>query len=116
MGKYDQIRQEHSKVKAEYSKTIPNLMSSLGNVTNAIVDADILDTKTMEMVFIGIAIARHCEPCMVSHVRSFIKAGGSREELIAVIGVAIAMGGGPDANYGTIALRAFDEYAEEGLE
>lgn len=115
MGKYSDMRQQHSKTKAEYSKTIPNLMSSLGNVTNALVDSQILDTKTMEMIFIGCAISRHCHPCMVSHVNSFIKAGGSREELIAVIAVAIAMGGGPDANYATTALEAYDELVQEDM-
>lgn len=108
---YEEIRLAHGASKKKYGEVIPGIMTSLGNITNAIVDADILDEKTMEMVFIGCAISRHCEPCIASHVRKFHGAGGSREELVAVIGVAIAMGGGPDANYATAAIEAYDQLA-----
>lgn len=110
MGQYEEIRKNASASKKKFGEVIPNLMPSLGNVTNAIVEQNIIDEKTMEMVFIGCAISRHCVPCIASHVRKFIDAGGTREELIAVIGVAIAMGGGPDANYATNALDCYDEF------
>lgn len=116
MGKYANIRAEHSATKKQYSDIIPEMMPSLAGVSKAIVKSDILDEKTMEMVFIGCAISRHCIPCIASHVLAFIKAGGTREELVAIIGITIAMGGGPDANYATNALEAFDEFTEEGIQ
>jgi alkylhydroperoxidase/carboxymuconolactone decarboxylase family protein YurZ len=37
--------------------------------------------------------------------------GGTRDEVMEVIGMALYMGGGPSLMYGALALEAFDEFA-----
>lgn len=113
MGKYAKLREEYMKRKQKYAEVLPELMPSMGKMTMSIVDADILDFKTLEMVFVACAIARHCEPCIATHVKNFYDAGGTREELVAVIGVTVVMGGGPEANYASTALEAYDELVAE---
>jgi AhpD family alkylhydroperoxidase len=70
-----------------------------------------LDGKTKELMAVCIAIATHCEDCIVYHVRAALKHGATREELAETIGVAIEMGGGPAAVYGGEALAAYDQFA-----
>jgi len=69
------------------------------------------DPKTKELMAVAIAIATHCEDCIVYHVRAAIKHGASREEVAETIGVAVEMGGGPSAVYGAEALEAYDQLA-----
>ncbi|RLK62740.1 carboxymuconolactone decarboxylase family protein [Atopobacter sp. AH10] len=113
MGKYEELRREYMKRKQKYAEVIPDLMPGIGKMTMAIAETDILDIKTMEMIFVACAIARHCEPCIATHVKGFYDAGGTREELVAVIGVTVVMGGGPEANYASTALEAYDELLAE---
>ena len=72
-----------------------------------------LDTKTKELISLGIAIADHCEGCITQHMKSLIKAGVTREEVVETINVAILMGGGPSTVYGGKALECYDQYTAE---
>ncbi|HZJ83217.1 MAG TPA: carboxymuconolactone decarboxylase family protein [Clostridia bacterium] len=75
-------------------------------------ESDALDYKTRELVILGIAIARQCEPCMLEHVQQLIKAGGTREEVAEVSALSMLMGGGPGLSYGSKALDMFDEFSK----
>lgn len=68
-----------------------------------------LSAKVKELMALSIAIAIHCEGCIVYHARAAAKHGATREEVAEAIGVAIEMGGGPSAVYGGEALEAFDQ-------
>jgi len=71
-----------------------------------------LDRKTKELIAVAIGIAVRCDGCIVSHVRSALRAGATRAELLDVIGVAIFMGGGPSTVYGAEALEALDQFEQ----
>ncbi|PLV59121.1 carboxymuconolactone decarboxylase family protein [Thermotoga sp. KOL6] len=64
-----------------------------------------LDTKTKELISLGIAIAVRCEPCIIWHTEAAVKAGATEEEILDVIKVAVCMGGGPALMY---SLRAYE--------
>lgn len=71
-----------------------------------------LPAKVKELMALGIAIAARCEGCVVYHVRTAMKKGATREEVVETIAVAIEMGGGPATVYGAEALAAFDQLSK----
>ena len=93
-------------------KAAPDQMRAYRGLMEAATAAGALDPKTKELMAVAIAIAIHCEGCIVYHVRAAHKHGASREEVAETIGVAIEMGGGPAAVYGGVALAAFDQFAQ----
>ena len=68
-----------------------------------------LDTRTKELIAVGIAIATRCDGCVGFHAKAAIKAGATREEILETLSMAIYMGAGPSMIYAAEALRAFDE-------
>lgn len=58
-----------------------------------------LDTKTKELISIGVAVYARCEHCIVYHVRNAYEAGASRKEIMEAGLVAIVFGGGPSITY-----------------
>ena len=92
-------------------RAAPDQMRALRGLMQAASKDGALDARTKELMAIAIAIATHCEGCIVFHVRAAIRHGATREELAETVGVAIEMGGGPAAVYGADALAAFDQMA-----
>lgn len=86
-------------------------MSAFRDMMTAATKDGVLDGKTKELMALSIAVAIHCEACVIYHARAAHKKGAGREEVAEAIGVAIEMGGGPAAVYGGKALEAFDEFA-----
>ncbi len=77
------------------------------------IQAGALDSKTKELQAIAISVAMRCEGCIVQHVKSALKLGASRDELVETINVAIMMGGGPATVYGGKALACADEFFQK---
>ncbi|MGB0905521.1 MAG: carboxymuconolactone decarboxylase family protein [Mangrovicoccus sp.] len=48
---------------------------------------------------------------MEFHVTALIRAGGTREELAAMLAVCVQMGGGPSLMYSAKTLACFDEFS-----
>jgi AhpD family alkylhydroperoxidase len=69
----------------------------------------VLDRKFKELLALGISIAIRCEPCIMRHLSEAAKAGASIDEVVEVIEVAVAMGGGPSLAYGAKAYKAAKE-------
>jgi len=91
------------------NRTIPEAAKGFGQLSKAVKEGGVLDVKTKEFVALGIAIADRCEACIGFHVEALAKAGGTREELADVLGMAVQMGGGPSLMYAAKALAAWDE-------
>lgn len=91
-------------------EVIPTEFSAFFEFTGKVYKDGVLDVKTKELITLGIAIAVRCEGCIESHIKKFIAAGGTKEELGEVIAVSIAMGGGPSTVYGGKALEAFEQF------
>lgn len=70
-----------------------------------------LDEKTKEIMALGIAIATRCDSCIGFHVKSLVRLGITREELVEALAMATYMGGGPSYAYSAKALKAFEEFS-----
>ncbi|WP_055665177.1 carboxymuconolactone decarboxylase family protein [Desnuesiella massiliensis] len=73
-----------------------------------------VDTKTKELISIGIAAYNRCEYCIVFHVYKALEAGASREEIMEAAMVSVAFGGGPSMAYSVTLLKdSIDEFEKD---
>jgi AhpD family alkylhydroperoxidase len=93
----------------------PEVMKGFGSLHAASLKSGALETKTKELIALGIAITARCEGCIAYHVHDAMKAGANKEEIIETVSVAILMGGGPSVVYGIEAMQALNQYQEQGL-
>ena len=90
---------------------IPDVAAAFSDLAAAATQPGVLDTKTKELIAVGIGIAKQCEDCIGFHVKAAMMAGATREEIAETVGMCIYMGGGPSLMYGAKAMAAFDEYS-----
>ena len=88
----------------------PDVMKAFSGLAQAALAPRALDTKTKELIALGIAVAVHCDDCIAFHVKAAVEQQATREEVLDVLGMAIYMGGGPSAMYANHVLEAFDQY------
>jgi len=68
-------------------------------IAQAATAAKALDSKTKELIALGIAIAVRCDDCIGFHVKAALEKGASKEEVTEALGMAIYMGAGPSVMY-----------------
>lgn len=104
-----EVREELSGPAIDLRALIPEVMRGYAELSRAAMAPGQLSSATKELLAIVISITRECDGCIVSHTRSAVRAGVTRETLAEAIGVAIAMNGGPGTVWGPRALRCYDE-------
>lgn len=96
------------------NRLIPQTAAAFADLSKAAKADQPLSAKEVEYIALGIAVAQRCEPCVNFHVEALMKAGATREELGAVLAMAVQMGGGPALMYSAHALACWDELAAPG--
>lgn len=91
---------------------LPDTFSGFAKLHAAAGKDGALSAKTKEVIALAIAVATHCEGCIVYHVNAALKAGATRAEILDGISVAILMGGGPAVMYACEAWRAVANLSE----
>ena len=72
-----------------------------------------LDTRTKELIALGIAVAIRCDGCVAFHAKAALQHGATRDEVMEAMGLAIYMGAGPSLMYAAQAVEAYDQFAEK---
>lgn len=67
--RYEQLKVLSAKLISE----IPEVMSSFGALHSSAVTKAALDTKSKELIALGIATAVHCDDCIAFHVHDALK-------------------------------------------
>lgn len=98
--------QEHMK---KLGGGIAPVMQGFGALGKAANTPGALDTKTKELIALGIGVAARCDGCIGFHTQALIKLGVTRAEFEEALGVAIYMGGGPSVMYAARAIAAYEE-------
>lgn len=106
---YKEITQDLSTHLAKLRKEMPDVMNGFSALAQAATKENVLDKKTKELIAIALSVAARCDGCIGFHTQTLIKLGGSREELLETLGMAIYMGGGPSLMYAAEALKSFEE-------
>ncbi len=75
---------------------------------------DVLDTKTKELISIGIATYNRCLYCIVYHTYKALEAGAKRDEILQAAMVSVAFGGGPSMAYSvTMLKKSLEEFEKD---
>lgn len=91
----------------------PEVMKAFSAVAQAALAPKALDTKTKELIALGISVAVRCDDCIAFHVKAAISQGASRDEILETLGMAVYMGAGPSVMYASHALSAYSQFATE---
>ncbi|MFY9783109.1 MAG: carboxymuconolactone decarboxylase family protein [Acidimicrobiales bacterium] len=109
MDHMNEIREELRQPSIDLHGLIPEVMKGYSTLSSAAMAQGELEVATKELIALAIAITRECDGCMVAHARGCVRAGVSRQQVAEMVGVAIALNGGPGTVWGPRALRVFDE-------
>jgi AhpD family alkylhydroperoxidase len=90
---------------------MPDVMHGFGALHESSLREGALNSKTKELIALGIAITVRCDGCISFHVHDAMQAGASKEEVAETVAVAILMGGGPSVVYGIEAMQALSQFA-----
>ncbi len=88
-----------------------DVMKGFSALARAALEPRALDTKTKELVALGIAVATRCDACIAFHAEAAVRHGATRDEVMETMGMAIYMGAGPAVMYAAQAVEAYDQYA-----
>ena len=88
----------------------PDVMKGFAALARAALEAKALDTKTKELISLGIAVATRCDACIAFHAEAAVRHGATRDEVMETMGTAIYMGAGPSVTYAAQAVEAYDQY------
>lgn len=97
------------------SDAIGPTMKGFGAMHRGAVEPGELDGATKELIALAIGITSHCDGCIAFHVHDALRAGATRGQVEEAIGVAVMMGGGPAAVYGSDALDALTQFEQAGV-
>ena len=105
-----EYREKLQRLSQQLGNKLPEPMKAFASLHKASIADGTLNSKTKELISLGIAITVRCEGCISYHVHDALKAGATAEEIVETIGVAILMGGGPAMVYGCEALEALEQF------
>lgn len=84
------------------------------NLLGTVYEDGALDTKTKELISIGIAVYNRCLYCIVFHTYKALEAGAKRDEILQAAMVSVAFGGGPSMAYSvTMLKKSLDEFEKD---
>lgn len=107
---WPQMATELSGALREVRGGAPEVMKAFSGIAQAALKGGALDTKTKELIALGIAVAIRCDGCIAFHAEAAVKQGATREEVMETMGMAIYMGAGPSVMYAAQAVEAFDQF------
>jgi len=110
---FPQLAKDLTASMREVRKGIPDTMKGFADLAKAATAEGALSTRQKELMATAIGIAIRCDGCIAFHVKAALRAGATREEMLETIGMAVYMGGGPSSVYGSLALKAFDQFQEQ---
>jgi AhpD family alkylhydroperoxidase len=112
---YPQYREKLASLIEILGREIPDTMASFRQLHKNATRDKTLDTKTKELIALGIAVAVRCDGCIAYHVHDALKAGAERDEIMETVGVSVLMGGGPALMYAAEAVEALDQFTAESV-
>ncbi len=111
MKNWQNIAAEQSVLLKEVRNGAPEAMKGFSALAAGALKAGALDTRTKELIAVGISVAVRCDPCIAFHTKAARAAGATREEIMETVATAIYMGAGPSYMYAAQAVEAYDQFA-----
>lgn len=96
----------------ELARMSPEVTSSIARLRLASYNTGVVPSKYKLLTAVAVSVAIRCEPCIRAYVEWAAKKGATKEELVELLNVAIAMQGCPGEEWALKALRAYGELIE----
>lgn len=109
MGKAKERIEEFNETFEYLMKNKKESMREFNNFMDSVLEDGALDTKTKELIALGIGLAAKCQYCVSLHTKKSLDAGATKDEIIEVATVATLMGGGPALAYSAKLKEALEE-------
>jgi AhpD family alkylhydroperoxidase len=87
----------------------PEVMKGFSAIAQTATKANVLDSKTKELIALAVAVATRRDDCIAFHAKALLEQGASREEVLETLDMAIYMGAGPAVMYASHAIEAYDQ-------
>ena len=113
MGRMGELLQKAGKTRQRLLKDYPSETNSFFNFLHKTEAGVALNQRQKELINVALAVAAQCEYCIAAHVKSAIKYGASRDEIVEAAFMAVIMHGGPAYMYMTPLFEALDEFMAE---
>ncbi len=111
---FDQSIMDYKQGSSRLSKKLPKVMQGYFDFTEACFEEGTLDKKQKQLTALGISIYAQDEYCIMYHAKGAVEHGASEEELMEVIAISSALGGGAALSQGaTLALDTFHHYNQK---
>jgi AhpD family alkylhydroperoxidase len=113
MGKsYAEITAEINRGIVKLGQAAPDAMAGFSAMAKGALKAGALSELHKELIALAIGVAGHCDGCIGFHVKSLVRLGARREEMMEALAVAVYMGGGPSLMYAAEAVHAYEEFSD----
>ncbi|MCW8808745.1 MAG: carboxymuconolactone decarboxylase family protein [Rhodanobacter sp.] len=109
---FKQITQDLNKAIATFRVAQPDTMGGFSAMAKSALEPGVLSAIDKELIALSIGVAVRCDGCLGFHVKTLVRLGASREQLMEALGVAVYMGGGPSLMYAAESVRAWEEFTE----
>ncbi|WP_164218225.1 carboxymuconolactone decarboxylase family protein [Virgibacillus sp. YIM 98842] len=111
---FDQSIMDYKQGSSRLSKKLPKVMQGFFDFTEACFEEGTLDKKQKQLTALGISIYAQDEYCIMYHAKGAVEHGALEEELMEVIAISSALGGGAALSQGaTLALDTFHHYNQK---
>jgi AhpD family alkylhydroperoxidase len=101
------------KTMAEIGRTSPDIVRGYLTLSDAGKSTNLLDRKIRELIALAVAVTVQCDGCIVVHTDAALKNGATQQEIIEVLGVAVAGKAGSALIYSTRVLDAVKAKSEQ---
>ncbi len=109
---WNQYRRQILAANREIARISPDTLAGYRALSDAGVDDHLLDVKTRELIALAVSVTRQCDGCITVHATAAARAGATKEEVMAAMGVAVAVNAGAALVFSGRALEAFDAVAQ----
>lgn len=114
VGFFDQVVMEYKEGSNRIQKRLPKVMKNFHHFTDSCFTEGEISGKHKQLMALGISIANHDEYCIVYHTKGALQYGATEQEIMEVIALSAALGGGSALSQGvTLTLDTFDYFHQQ---
>ncbi|WP_202080339.1 carboxymuconolactone decarboxylase family protein [Caldalkalibacillus salinus] len=97
--------QEYKEGLGHFEEKMPEIAKRYNDFTGACFEEGALDKKMKHLIGVGISIFSQDEYCIVYHTQEALHKGATDEEILEVVGVCAAFGGGATMSQGVTLVQ-----------
>lgn len=104
------ITRDVSQALGTLRRETPDTMQGFSALSKAALAPGALSALDKELIALAIGVTSRCDACIGFHVKTLVRLGVTRQQLLETLGVCTYMGGGPALMYAAEAIRAYEEF------